>query len=75
MALALAAQGIVPVMLVFCSTSLKSPVARLRKSGHLFEGKETFEFVHAVTGFDLFGLIQKHRRRFAEPVRDALAKL
>lgn len=75
MALALTAKKILPVMLIFCSTSLKSPVIRLRQSWCLFEGEKTFEFVKALTGFDLRAFMQENRVRFSKPIEDALAKL
>ena len=75
MALKLKAEGIVPVMLIFCNTSLKSPVVRLRKSWTLFEGTATFDFVKALTQFDLFSFMQKHKDQLSAPVAEALAKL
>jgi hypothetical protein len=75
MAIALKSAKIVPVMLIFCSTSLKSPVARLRGSWNLFEGSATFEFIKRLTGFDLFVFMQRHKDRLSAPVAAALAKL
>lgn len=75
MALALKAQKIIPVMLVFCSTSLKSPVLRLRQSWCLFEGQQTFEFIAALTGFDLYGFMQENRDHFRKPIMAAFARL
>ena len=51
--------GLSPVMLIFCSTSLTSPVKRLRKSWNLFEGTESYDFVRSVTGFDLQAFFQE----------------
>lgn len=51
--------GLSPVMLIFCSTSLPSPVKRLRKSWSLFEGVESYDFVKTVTGFDLQRFFQE----------------
>lgn len=53
MALALQNSNIAPAMLIFCSTSLTSPVQRLSKHWKLFQGKETFRLVRELTGFDL----------------------
>ena len=75
MALALAAKKIVPVMLIFCSTSLKSPVQRLRGSWNLFEGEATFNFVKVLTGFDLLALMESNKVRLRAPIAAALAKL
>jgi hypothetical protein len=41
MALVLEQQGFIPVMLIFCNTSLRSPVARLKNSWNLLQGIET----------------------------------
>ena len=60
MALALAEQDIVPVMLVFCNTSLRSPTARLAKSWSLFQGVEAFDFVEELTDFDLRGFFTRN---------------
>ena len=75
MALALKAESIIPVMLIFCNTSLKSPVVRLRGSWNLFEGIATFEFIKALTQFDLFSFMQEHKDRLSAPIAAALAKL
>lgn len=75
MALALESERIVPVMLIFCSTSLKSPVLRLRGSWNLFEGAAAFDFIKALTGYDLFRFMQKEKNRLSAPVAAALAKL
>lgn len=53
MALKLKAAGIVPVMLIMCATSLRSPVSRLAKSWDLYEGKQSFALIQQLTGYDL----------------------
>jgi hypothetical protein len=53
MALTLQNSNIKPVMLIFCATSLTSPVKRLSKYWNVFQGKETFRVVNELTGFDL----------------------
>ena len=58
MSLALKAHNIKPVMLIMCGTSLRSPVARLAKSWELYEGKNSFELIRLITGFDLFAFLQ-----------------
>ncbi|MBS0015241.1 MAG: type I restriction endonuclease [Arthrospira sp. SH-MAG29] len=54
MSLSLKAYNILPVMLVFCSTSLRSPLARLSKSWVIYEGMDCFNFVESITGFNLY---------------------
>lgn len=66
MALALSEKNLIPVMLIFCNTSLVSPVIRLAKSWNLFEGEDTFRFVHELTGFDLYGFFRNHRKVFTD---------
>lgn len=75
MALALDDQSIVPVMLIFCKTSLRSPVTRLKKSWRLFEGDATFEFIKQLTNFDLAGFLQLNEAEISRPVKDVLANL
>ncbi|MTJ28905.1 type I restriction endonuclease [Aphanizomenon sp. UHCC 0183] len=58
--LALKSYQILPVMLIFCNTSLKSPVLRLSKSWELYEGINSFNLVHTITGFDLYNFLQRN---------------
>lgn len=60
MSLALKSYQILPVMLVFCNTSLRSPLARLSKSWDLYEGMNSFNLVELLTGFNLYSFLQKH---------------
>lgn len=60
-AMALKAREIEPVMLIFCATSLKSPVTRLGEFWQLYEGHATFEFVRALTQFDLRAFLQQEQ--------------
>jgi hypothetical protein len=60
MALALKANNIKPIMLIMCSTSLKSPVARLAKSWELYEGANSFDLIRIITGFDLYTFLQNN---------------
>jgi len=57
MALALKKEGIDPVMLIFCTSSLKSPVKRLAEFWTIFEGENTFGFIRGLTGFDLYSFL------------------
>lgn len=59
MSLALKSCQILPVMLVFCNTSLRSPLARLSKSWELYEGINSFNLVQIITGFDLYSFLQR----------------
>lgn len=64
MASALKILEIEPIMLIFCETSLKSPVKRLSNIWTVREGKQAFDFVEELTEFDLFGFLMKHKERF-----------
>lgn len=64
MASALKLLAIEPIMLIFCETSLKSPVKRLSKIWTLHEGKQAFDFVEKLTEFDLLGFLMRHKERF-----------
>jgi hypothetical protein len=74
MALELKTRKIEPIMLIFCKTSLKSPVKRLSKIWTLHEGKQAFEFVENLTEFDLFSFLMKHKRRFGKIVDEVFDK-
>lgn len=56
------AAGLLPVMLVFCTTSLSSPIIRLRRSWSLYEGMETYDFLKNLTGFDLLGFLTEKEK-------------
>lgn len=60
MSLALKSYEILPVMLVFCNTSLRSPLARLPKSWQLYEGIDSFNLVESITGFNLYGFLERN---------------
>ena len=64
-----------PVMLVLCSTSLRSPVDRLKNSWNLYEGAESFQFIRDLTGFDLRQCLEKHRAVLTAEIAKSLAKL
>jgi hypothetical protein len=44
--------------LIMCATSLRSPVTRLAKSWELYEGKNSFDLIRSITGFDLYAFLQ-----------------
>lgn len=60
LSLKLKEQNILPVMIVFCNTSLKSPLARLSKSWQLYQGIDSFNIVSSLTGFDLYNFLQRN---------------
>ena len=53
MALALKEVSLSPIMLIYCDTSLKSPVARLSKIWTVKEGADAFDYLKQLTDFDL----------------------
>ncbi|MEC4805122.1 MAG: hypothetical protein SAJ72_12760 [Jaaginema sp. PMC 1080.18] len=75
MSLALKAQNILPVMLIFCNTSLRSPVARLSKSWELYEGQETFKLIELITDFDLYSFLQKNSDTLKKEINQILSNL
>ncbi|MBN2566480.1 type I restriction endonuclease [Candidatus Woesearchaeota archaeon] len=52
---------ILPIMLVFCNTSLRSPVARLKHTWSLHEGNDSFDLFKEITNFDLFGFLEENK--------------
>lgn len=73
MALALREQSILPVMLIFCNTSLKSPVIRLKKSWELYEGESTFRLIHDITGFNLSDFMMRNQAYFRESIEKSMS--
>lgn len=74
MALALKEKNIQPVMLIFCNTSLKSPVARLSRTWELYEGHDSFEIVRKISDFDLYSFLQKNRKVFKKAIDNIFTK-
>lgn len=66
MALALNNKKIEPVMIIFCSSSLTSPVRRLREYWKVYEGDNAFEFVKLLTGFDLLSYFKQEDKLIRE---------
>ncbi|MFB2839537.1 type I restriction endonuclease [Floridanema evergladense] len=60
MSLALKSYNILPVMLVFCNTSLRSPLVRLSKSWELYQGMSSFNLVESITGFNLYNFLENN---------------
>jgi hypothetical protein len=74
MALALKDMGLTPIMLVFCNTSLRSPIARLSKTWLLLQGMQSFEFVHNLTGFDLWHFLEQNSAFCKGKINEILSK-
>lgn len=60
MSLALKSYQILPVMLVFCNTSLRSPLVRLSKSWELYQGMSSFNLIESITGFNLYNFLENN---------------
>ena len=61
LALNLKHDRIEPIMLIFCVTSLPSPVRRLSNYWNVYEGKNAFDFVYELTQFDLYEFLRQER--------------
>ncbi len=57
--LSLSRDQIEPIMVIFCNTSLPSPVRRLSDYWTIYEGEHAFDFVHELTEFDLYEFLTK----------------
>ncbi|WP_204104701.1 MULTISPECIES: hypothetical protein [Spirulina sp. CCY15215] len=75
MARSLASQNLIPIMLVFCNTSLRSPLLRLRNSWNLFEGEDTFTFIYHLTNFDLQYFLEQNQTRLTEIITQILDRI
>lgn len=63
MATALQHKKVLPIMLIFCNSSLVSPVKRLKMIWQVYEGKETFDFIKHLTDYDLFATLMRHKKK------------
>jgi hypothetical protein len=43
-----------PILMIFCTTSLPSPVKRLRRSWTVTEGMASYDLLREISGFDLY---------------------
>lgn len=62
-------QGLLPIMLIFCTTSLRSPVERLGRTWVLTEGNATHQLLEELTGFNLLRFMQSIRPVLREEMR------
>ncbi len=46
--------NIEPKLVIMCNTSLVSPVKRLKNHWTVYQGKESFDYIHQLTDFDLY---------------------
>ena len=69
MAKALKAITIDPKLVIFCNTSLTSPVKRLSKHWDTYQGKKAFEFTRELTGFDLYQFLIDNKK-VIDPIMD-----
>lgn len=70
MAKKLLSMSILPVMLIFCNTSLRSPVSRLKETWSLHEGEDSFKLFNEITGFDLFKFLEENKAAICEMMED-----
>lgn len=56
--------SILPVMLIFCAQSNRSIVRRYRQVWVLKEGEAAFTFIRALTGYDFYAFLQRHKGNF-----------
>ena len=75
MSLALKSYNILPIMLIFCDTSLRSPVTRLSKSWELYEGRDSFNLVETITGFNLYEFLHQNSALFRQEIDQILSNL
>jgi len=56
--------AILPVMLIFCSTSLSSPIQRFRNKSYwtVKEGLQSYKFINDLTGFDFFSFLKEDKQ-------------
>lgn len=66
MGLALRHENLYPVMLIFCTTSLRGPVTRLKQYWDVREGQNAFEYVKTITDFNLQDFLNDNKKLIRE---------
>lgn len=69
MANALKAINIEPKLVIFCNTSLISPVKRLSHHWTLYQGEEAFNYIHNLTSFNLYKFLMDNQATI-KPIMD-----
>lgn len=69
MATALKAINIEPKLVIMCNTSLVSPVKRLANNWTVYQGSESFNYIHELTDFDLFEFLMDNQS-LIKPIMD-----
>lgn len=71
MAKALRTMNIEPKLIIFCNTSLVSPVKRLSHHWRLYEGESAFNYIHELTDFNLYKFLMKNQATI-KPIMDKI---
>lgn len=74
MALALKEISLHPVMIVYCSTSLRSPIIRLKQYWNLKEGIDAFEYIKEISTFDLLSFLKENSSFIKEKMEEIFKK-
>ncbi|WP_297461602.1 hypothetical protein [Thermococcus sp.] len=61
-----------PVMLVYSTVNLSNHLSSLEQRWVVLQGKEAFEFLKNITGFDLEGFLRNNREEFKEITEKSL---
>lgn len=61
MGLALRHEGLYPVMIIFCKTSLRQPVNRLKQYWDVKEGNDAFKYIETITKFNLQKFLEDNK--------------
>lgn len=69
MATALKAINIEPKLVIMCNTSLESPVKRLSNNWTVYQGAESFKYIHQLTDFDLYSFLMDNQS-LIKPIMD-----
>ena len=69
MATALKAINIEPKLVIMCNTSLVSPVKRLANNWTVYQGSDSFNYIHELTDFDLFEFLMDNQS-LIKPIMD-----
>ncbi len=75
MATALKQLNVEPKLVIMCNTSLVSPVKRLKKHWTVYQGKESFDFIHQLTDFNLYDFLMDNQNLIVPLMDDVFEML
>jgi hypothetical protein len=67
--------GILPIMPLFCNQSNPGIVSRYRSIWVIKQGKEAYELIREISGYDFYDFLRRNRVDFRKPIIELLRSL